>query len=205
MTGWWVGFIYRVEQGLLAGKTVNAEAEGSVGSWNILSVLWVSCLSASTNLLLFKDFPTQVSAKFRRLLFEIDLGFLGTRAEIVKYTQLVSGRESWEVLFPSASARSGHRRWKKGLETRWENSWEERTSERWFHLCLLFPLVFRLSGSSGSKAMSHVDIDCCHTLIWFKLNWFVRKGSSSPCLIETWPTPKGTFIDYTKRLFSTEA
>lgn len=41
-----------------------------------------------------------MSAKFRRLLFEIDLGFLGTRAEIVKYTQLVSGRESWEILFP---------------------------------------------------------------------------------------------------------
>lgn len=177
MTGWWVGFIYRVEQGLLAEKTVNAEAEGSVGSWNILSVLWVSCLSASTNLFLFKDFPTQVSAKFRRLLFEIDLGFLGTRAEIVKYTQLVSGRESWEILFPYASARSGHRRWKKGLETRWENSWEEGLVKGGFTCVYFSHLFFRLSGSFGSKAMSHVEIDFCHTLIWFKLNWFVRKGS----------------------------
>lgn len=72
-----------MEQGLLAEKIVSAEAEGRVGLWNILSVLGVSCPSTSTNLFLFKDFPTQVSAKFRRLLFEIDLGFLGTRAEII--------------------------------------------------------------------------------------------------------------------------
>lgn len=104
---------------------------------------------------MFKDFPTQVSAKFRRLLFEIDLGFLGTRAEIIKYAKLVSKRESWEILFPYTSARFGHRRRKESLENGWlwVGSGRKELVKGGF-ICTYFSHLFlRLSGSFGSKAI----------------------------------------------------